>query len=375
MTSSHPEPGPASVDGTSRRLCCYLTTEVLGGMETAVATLLANLDDWDVTVMGVSQPVIEYVVDGNTQIRTVCVPGVRHKSNVGAIAAHIRAVHRVRPDLMLISLSQLYDAQYGILAARVNRVPTVAVVHSVFPPTSSSVDPLFRLVSGRVRAFGGVSRSVCAQTEEALGRRPGSVTVLYNGVPDPSVDRRAPGAEEGSGSPLAPRFTIGVVGRLVPEKGFDVMLRALIELPGADLVLVGEGPARSSLERLSRDLGLDGRVTFTGRVGPPWTSRWRFDVLAVPSRIEGFGLVAVEALLAGIPVVGSRVGGLCEVLTDGRTGLLVPVDDPTALASALRTLQDDPSLRRELAEQGSFDARQRFSVDAMMGSYRAFLEG
>lgn len=174
---------------------------------------------------------------------------------------------------------------------------------------------------------------------------------------------------------MAPRFTIGVVGRLVPEKGFDVMLRALIELPGADLVLVGEGPARSSLERLSRDLGLDGRVTFTGRVEPPWTSRWRFDVLAVPSRIEGFGLVAVEALLAGIPVVGSRVGGLCEVLTDGRTGLLVPVDDPTALASALRTLQDDPSLRRELAEQGSFDARQRFSVDAMMGSYRAFLEG
>jgi len=93
----------------------------------------------------------------------------------------------------------------------------------------------------------------------------------------------------------------------------------------------------------------------------------------MPSRTEAFGLVAVEALLAGIPVVGSRVGGLCEVLTDGETGLLVPVDDPTALAAAIGKLQADPSLRSRLAGQGGIDARERFTIDSMMRGYRSFL--
>ena len=346
-------------------------------MEMSVATLLANLvGDWDITVIGSSQPVIEYVTGGRAQIREVRVPAVRHKSNLGAVVSHIRAVHRARPDLMLVNLSQLYDAQYGILAAKVNRVPTVAVVHSVFPPTSRSNDLLFRLVTRRIRAFGGVSRSVCAATEEALGLGPGSVTLLYNGVPDPGEDRgpSEADAEAGPEAPSGPGFVIGAVGRLVPEKGFDTVLRALVSLPGASLVLVGDGPERTSLERLGTDLGLSGRVTFAGRVEAPWTSRWRFDVLAMPSRTEGFGLVAAEALLAGIPVVGSRVGGLCEVLTDGETGLLVPVDDPTALAAAIGRLQANPALRSKLAERGRLDARERFTIDSMMRSYRSFLE-
>ena len=380
MTLNKPESGKPRVDGTRRRLCCYLTTEELGGMEMSVATLLANLDrEWDITVIGSSPLVLEHVSGGSSYVREVCVPAVRHKSNIRAIAAHVRAVHRARPELMLVCLSQLYDAQYGFLAAEANKVPTVAVVHSVFPPTSRSNDLLFRLVSRRVRAFGGVSLSVCAAAEEALGLRPGSVTLLYNGVPDPSDHRGSsepepepePGA--GAGSSIGNGFMIGAVGRLVPEKGFDTVLRALAMLPDATLVLVGDGPERLSLERLSTDLGLRGRVTFAGRVDPPWTSRWRFDVLAMPSRTEAFGLVAVEALLAGIPVVGSRVGGLCEVLTDGETGLLVPVDDPTALAAAIGKLQADPSLRSRLAGQGGIDARERFTIDSMMRGYRSFL--
>jgi len=374
MTLKQTESGKPRVDGTRRRLCCYLTTEELGGMEMSVATLLANLDrEWDITVIGNSPLVLDHVSGGSERIREVCVPAVRHKSNIGAIAAHIRAVHRARPDLMLVNLSQLYDAQYGFLAAEANRVPTVAVVHSVFPPTSRSNDLLFRLVTRRVRAFGGVSRSVCAAAETALGLRPGSVALLYNGVPDPSDHRGSPEPEAGTGSPTGSGFMIGAVGRLVPEKGFDTVLRALVTLPDASLVVVGDGPERPSLERLSTDLGLSERVTFAGRVEAPWTARWRFDVLAMPSRTEGFGLVAVEALLAGIPVVGSRVGGLCEVLTDGETGLLVPVDDPTALAAAIGRLQADPSLGSRLAAQGGIDARERFSIDSMMRGYRSFL--
>lgn len=138
-------------------------------------------------------------------------------------------------------------------------------------------------------------------------------------------------------------------------------------------MLMGDGPERAGLEGLGRELGLQDRMTFTGWVEPPWVARQRCDVLVMPSRVEGFGLVAVEALLAGIPVVASRVGGLSEVVEDGVTGLLVPSDDPEALASALRELEGDSVLRAELAERGRADVRRRFSVEAMMSAYDRFL--
>ena len=354
------------------RLCSYLETEEIGGMEASVATLVANLGRrFEVTVLGVSAPVVAHVAAGRTDVRTRVVPPVRHKSDIGAIGTHVRALHDLRPDLLLVSLSQLYDAQYALLAAALNRVPTVAVVHCVLPPTRRSEALIFRGLSRRVRAFGGVSRSVCASTEEALGLRSGSVALLYNGVPATSgPDTDPPPAEAGSR-----RLVIGAVGRLVPEKGFDVLLRALAGLPEADLVVMGDGPERAGLEHLGRQLGLQDRITFTGWVEPPWTARWRCDVLAVPSRVEGFGLVAVEALGAGIAVVGARSGGLPEVVADGETGLLVPPDDPEALAEALRRIRDDPAWRAELAERGRADARRRFSVEAMMAAYSRFLDG
>ena len=357
-------------DARAIRLCCYLETEVIGGMEMSAATLLANLgQQYEVTVMGVSASVVAYVAGGRTGVRTRVVPPVRHKSNIRAITSHVHAVRDLRPDLLLVCLAQLYSAQYALLAAVMNRVPTVAVVHCFVPSTHRSQNLIFRTLSRRVRAFGGVSRSVCTATEEELGLRPGSVTLLYNGVPSASGSSGGPPR---GGTPTE-RFAIGAVGRLVPEKGFDVLIRALAGLPEADLVLMGDGPERAGLEGLGRELGLQDRMTFTGWVEPPWVARQRCDVLVMPSRVEGFGLVAVEALLAGIPVVASRVGGLTEVVEDGVTGLLVPSDDPEALASALRELEGDSVLRAELAERGRADVRRRFSVEAMMSAYDRFL--
>jgi glycosyltransferase involved in cell wall biosynthesis len=188
---------------------------------------------------------------------------------------------------------------------------------------------------------------VCTATEEELGLRPGSVTLLYNGVPSASGSSGGPPR---GGTPTE-RFAIGAVGRLVPEKGFDVLIRALAGLPEADLVLMVDGPERAGLEGLGRELGLQDRMTFTGWVEPPWVARQRCDVLVMPS----------------------RVGGLSEVVEDGVTGLLVPSDDPEALASALRELEGDSVLRAELAERGRADVRRRFSVEAMMSAYDRFL--
>ncbi|HET7653812.1 MAG TPA: glycosyltransferase [Acidimicrobiales bacterium] len=131
------------------------------------------------------------------------------------------------------------------------------------------------------------------------------------------------------------------VGRLVPEKGFDVLIRAVAST-GDRLVIVGDGDIRPALESLSRSINAD--VTFSGSVDPGELARdyTAARLVAVPSRREGFGMVAAEALAAGRAVVGTRVGGLPDVVTDGVTGTLVAPDDVGALAAALRST--DPAL-------------------------------
>ena len=115
-------------------------------------------------------------------------------------------------------------------------------------------------------------------------------------------------------------------------------------------------------ERASRT-DLAGSVELAGYVHPTWPVLQDSDVVLVPSRVEPFGNTAAEALLARRPVVASRVQGLAEVVQDGRTGLLVPPDDPRALADAVLRLATDPSLAARLATTGRADAAERFSVE------------
>jgi glycosyltransferase involved in cell wall biosynthesis len=159
------------------------------------------------------------------------------------------------------------------------------------------------------------------------------------------------------------------VGRLAPEKGLGVLVDAMAALPGCSLLLVGDGPERPGLERRVADLGLADRVEFAGWVDPPWSARRTFDVLAVPSFTEGFPLVIVEAMLAGIPVVASAVGGIPEIVVDGDTGLLVPPHDAPALADALRRLLGDPDLRQAMAARCRQVALAQYTAATMAAHF------
>src|SRR5207253_8510070 len=150
------------------------------------------------------------------------------------------------------------------------------------------------------------------------------------------------------------------VCRLEPQKGVDVAIRALRDVPGAHLVVLGEGPQRAELEQLAREV--DVPVYLPGRV--PDVTAWlrRADVLVHPVRWEGFGLALLEAMLASLPVVATRVSSIPEIVVDGETGVLVPPDDPAALASALNRVLADPS---DYGERGRARARAEFSVARM----------
>jgi glycosyltransferase involved in cell wall biosynthesis len=150
------------------------------------------------------------------------------------------------------------------------------------------------------------------------------------------------------------------ISRLEPQKGVDVAIRAMREIDDAHLVVLGEGPQRAELERLAREL--DVSVYLPGRV--PDVGAWlrRASLLVHPARWEGFGLALLEAMLAGLPVVATRVSSIPEIVVDGETGVLVPSDDPSALAGAVNRVLRDPG---DLGARGLARARAEFSVAKM----------
>jgi type III pantothenate kinase len=189
----------------------------------------------------------------------------------------------------------------------------------------------------------------------ALGGDPSRIDVVPCGV-DLEAFEPAPARTD----PHRPRVV--ALGRLVERKGVDVVVRALAQLPGAELVVAG-GPDRSELDRdpealrlraLARELGVADRVELLGRVDHDDAAALlaTADVVACTPWYEPFGMVPLEAMACGRPVVGSAVGGLLDSVEDGVTGLLVPPRDVAGTAAALRTLLEDPGLAARMGRAG-----------------------
>ena len=163
-----------------------------------------------------------------------------------------------------------------------------------------------------------------------------------------------------------PRVVLGV-GRLVYYKGFEHLIRAMCGVEG-QLVIVGDGPLRRALERKAEECGVGGRVHFAGEVEDVTPYFHAADVFAFPStaRSEAFGIVQLEAMACGVPVVNTALrSGVPYVSPDGVSGLTVPPGDSEALAAALRELLGDSELRARLGAAGRRRAREEFGADLM----------
>ena len=172
-------------------------------------------------------------------------------------------------------------------------------------------------------------------------------------------DRRSIAAE--------PEPLILFVGRLVPLKGPQVLIEAMGQVaqvhPEAQLVLVGDGALRDQLRQHAQELGLAGQVRLLGYVrGKPLAALYRAaDVVVVPSLYEPFGLVALEAMVSGTPVVAADAGGLAALVRDQQTGLKVPPNDPRALAGGILRLLTDHDLASGLAANARRMAMKQYS--------------
>jgi glycosyltransferase involved in cell wall biosynthesis len=173
-------------------------------------------------------------------------------------------------------------------------------------------------------------------------------------------------------------LVVGCVARLSRVKRHDVLLTAFAKVrqsvPGAQLVLVGDGDERQNLESRARTLNISNDVLFTGTLPNFPLSQQLFDVAVLTSENEGFPNSLVEASACGVPLVATNVGGVPDVLLEGKTGFSVAVDDPAGTASAIVTLLADPARRRAFGTTARHEVQSRFTesaaIDRLLGLYR-----
>lgn len=261
-------------------------------------------------------------------------------------------------------------------AARPHRIPTVQTFHALglikrLHQGADDTSPDCRIDLETIVAR-GADWVAATSTDEVfelvrMGRARSNTSVVPCGV---DIDAFHP---DGPAAPRGARKRIVSVGRLVPRKGFETLIRALPHIAAAELLIVG-GPARAALagdheakrlQRLADHLGVADRVRLLGgitRDEMPAVLR-SADVVACTPWYEPFGIVPLEAMACGVPVVAAAVGGIRDTVVDGVTGRLVPPKDPTALAAAINPLLADGRRRAALGRAGRQRARARYTWD------------
>jgi L-malate glycosyltransferase len=265
-------------------------------------------------------------------------------------------VHGLQPDI----LHALHLTSYGFLAALSDWQPSIVSVWGTDVLEAPSLSPAHGWITRRALASAGTITATGLRLAEAtLAHAPRAKPVMV--IPY--------GIDLGMFSPMPrperERLTIGSVARLSSEQGLEYLLRAVALIrdhadaayenaPAIDIVLAGDGPEREKLEWLTAELRLDDSVRFLGEVAHDEVPSvlQSFDIFAMPSTWEGFGVAALEASAMQLPVIASNIHGIPDVVRSDETGLLVPPRDAGALASAILRLHGDGELRTRLGQAG-----------------------
>jgi glycosyltransferase involved in cell wall biosynthesis len=328
----------------------------IGGSERHLLTLLPALAarGVDVSFVGLDDPAGEpepFYAELSVPFERLSSPRDIDPRLAVALA---RALKRARPDVVHTHL--VHADVYGALA------PGARLVSSKHNPDPFRAGPfrfVERALTRRAARVIAISEAVRSFSVERVGLPAGKVEVVHYGLDE------LPGAW-GENPPLALEGAVLLaVCRLAPQKGLETAVRALPAIPGATLLVLGEGPERARLTALAAELGVSGRLVLPGRVGDVAALYHRADLLVHPARWEGFGLAMLEAMLAGKPVVAARASSAPELVDDGTTGLLVPVDDPAALAVAVTSLLADRERAEAMGLAGRERAHAEFSVARM----------
>jgi N-acetyl-alpha-D-glucosaminyl L-malate synthase BshA len=257
------------------------------------------------------------------------------------------------------------------------RLPVVTTLHGTDITVVGQQPAFFRMTKFSIESsdrITAVSEALREATVDSLGiKKP--IEVIPNFV-DPTVF--APKKKRASLLAPAGAKVLMHASNFRPVKNVDMVVRifaAVHERMDARLVMVGDGPEKPRAEQLARTLGVARHVLFLGNQEVMEELLPLADVFLLPSSTESFGLVALEAMSAGVPVVASNVGGLPELVDNGKNGFLVPAEDLSAHVKAVLKLLGDGPLRRKFGAAGRKAARERFDVDRVVDRYRKVYEG
>jgi sugar transferase (PEP-CTERM/EpsH1 system associated) len=280
-------------------------------------------------------------------------------------------LRRARPDVLHThSWATLCE---GLVAARLAGVPVVVHGEHGTLETRPRNRRIQRWAWQRCDRVLSVSSRLAERMSAEMGFPLERITTIRNGVDLPlfaSADRgrgrRALGLDPA-------QLVIGTVGRLVPVKGHETLLHALAQLRDRgrsyQAVIVGDGILRAQLESRVRELGLGGAVHLAGHREQVADALAAMDLFVLPSISEGLSNTILEAMAAGLPVVATRVGGADELVSHGRTGLLVPSGDVDALARALDDVARCADTRAAMGAEGRRLAEREFSLEGMVANY------
>jgi len=282
-----------------------------------------------------------------------------------AILQLVRAIHRWNIDVLHVN--DYWWAPIGILASRLTGCP--CLVHVRQEIETRKVKQYWldkaRMVLPVSESIGNVIRDAGISEEK--------VQVLLSGISKKSAEPSPPSRgtlailKKITGQPI-----IGTVANLFPRKGLEYLVQAVGNLKESFdnilLVIVGTGDSQyeSQLRKQIQDLNLTQHVLFTGFQEYPELFVSQFDVFVLPSIQEGFGIVLLEAMALGKPIVASNVGGIPEIVQHEKTGILVKAADVEELNKGVLTLLNDPNKRRKMGEQAQKRAAEHFSVERMM---------
>lgn len=301
--------------------------------------------------------------------------------------------HKIKPDI--VHVQYMAPGFVPIVAARISGIRTVfATVHQPGRTYGTKAKVLLRAASLLCSASFCVSKAAekswfgsSSVFEARKYRKPRrkhftiynaiDVSIIAEGVRriDQVAFKKSLGLD-------GQRLIVGAVGRLREEKGQDVLIQAMAiviqSIPEVCLLLVGDGPDREKLQKLSYDLGLVNHIYWAGQIDPEAVIPYYaiMNVVVVPSRFEGFGLTAAEAMAAGLPVLASNVDGLCEVVKHEETGYLVPPENSELLADRIIDLLADPDKAVDMGQAGRVRAEHYFSMaqfsEAILAVYKSY---
>jgi glycosyltransferase involved in cell wall biosynthesis len=359
-----------------RRILLLITDLEIGGTPTVVRDLAIRLNRLadvhvEVACLAAWGPVADQLAQAGV---TVTALDARGANDLAAIGRLIELIHHREFDTVFSFLIHA-NAAAAMASLVCRRVRFIQSIQTTQPyPRWHWI--LQRRVHKRAEKIVVPSESTADVAHEWAKIPREKIVVIHNAIEPEEFS--AIGSEHVAQLPsavLGTSYPIGFIGRLDPIKSIPDLLQATLLLGGSvHLHIFGEGRERAHIESEIHRLGIEQSVTLHGAIARPQDALSQIRLLVLPSKAEGFGLVLIEAMAAGVPVVATDVPGIRNVVTHEVNGLLVPHGQPRELALAIdRVIRDEP-LRERLVAQAQRDVRERFSWDAIFKKYRALLE-